>query len=442
MENEYSKTENAAELRRRAEELVLSNAGQQQEDIEALLPDSFKKTLHSLCVHQVELEMQNEDLRRAQMELDAARARYFDLYDLAPVGYITLTESGLIQEANLMAATLLGSPRVALTRNSISHFILKDDQDSYYLRRKRLFETAEPQAWELRMVKQDGTAFWAHLQTTIAEGEGGARVCRCVLSDITHLKQAEAILKRAKEDAEIASKAKSEFLNNIAHDFRTPMHAIMGLSTFFQTENATANQKKYANIINEKSKGLLVLIEELLDVSRLDAGKLKLRAIEFDLKEAVLEAVNAGRTELTAQEVTLTCSVEEGLARVNGDKIRFSQILNNLIGNAIKYTDKGEIIVSVVRQPENCSGDKCRVRVSVKDTGLGIPGSKQELIFDAYTRFQEFNGTRERGGVGLGLYITKTLVELMGGTVRVVSEVGVGSEFVVVLDFDIAGTGK
>ncbi len=442
MENRDNSAEHAAELRRRAEETALKNAVQSPDDIEFLSLDRIKKTLHELRVHQIELEMQNEELRRAQAELDAARARYFDLYDLAPVGYITITEPGMILEANLTAATLLGSPRGTLARNPISHFILKEDQDSYYLHRKQLFETGKPQAWELRMVKKDGTIFWAHLQATVAEGEAEARGCRYVLSDITHLKQAEAILKKGKEDAESASKAKSEFLNNIAHDFRTPMHAIMGLSTFFQSEKATPKQREYANIINEKSKGLLTLIEELLDVSRLDAGKLELRSVEFDLKESVLELARAGTNELMGKEVTLVCSVEAGLPQVKGDKIRFSQILNNLIGNAIKYTDKGEIVVGVTRQLEKCPKGKCRIRISVKDPGLGIPEDKQELIFEAYTRFQEFDGTRERGGVGLGLYITKTLVELMGGTISVVSEVGKGSEFIVVMDFDIAGNEK
>ena len=442
MENRDNSAEHAAELRRRAEETALKNAVQSPDDIEFLSLDRIKKTLHELRVHQIELEMQNEELRRAQAELDAARARYFDLYDLAPVGYITITEPGMILEANLTAATLLGSPRGTLARNPISHFILKEDQDSYYLHRKQLFETGEPQAWELRMLKMDGTVFWAHLQATVAEGEGGARVCRCVLSEITRLKQAEEILRKGKEDAESASKAKSEFLNNIAHDFRTPMHAIMGLSTFFQSEKATPKQREYANIINEKSKGLLTLIEELLDVSRLDAGKLELRSVEFDLKESVLDVVKAQTVELMGKEVTLACTIEEGLPQVKGDKIRFTQILNNLIGNAIKYTDKGEIVVGVTRQLENCPEGKCRIRISVKDPGLGIPEDKQELIFEAYTRFQEFDGTRERGGVGLGLYITKTLVELMSGTISVVSEVGVGSEFIVGLAFDIAGNGK
>ena len=153
--------------------------------------EDAQRLLHELDVHQIELEMQNEELRRAQVELDAARARYFDLYDLAPVGYCTVSEQGLLLEANLTAATLFGLARGALVKQPISRFILKEDMNIYYLHRKKIFETGEPQAFELRMVKKDGTAFWAHLEATAAQNETGAPVCRVVLSDITGRKRAE-----------------------------------------------------------------------------------------------------------------------------------------------------------------------------------------------------------------------------------------------------------
>ena len=179
----------ANNLRRQAEE----KAAKMTENQEALSPEETRQMLHELRVHQIELEMQNEELRRAQAELDAARARYFDLYDLAPVGYCTLSEKGLILEANLTAATLLGVARGALVKQPISRFILKEDQDIYYLHRKQLFETGEPQACELRMVKKDGTAFWAHLAATVAQDADGAPVCRVVMSDITERKRTEGV---------------------------------------------------------------------------------------------------------------------------------------------------------------------------------------------------------------------------------------------------------
>jgi two-component system cell cycle sensor histidine kinase/response regulator CckA len=187
----------AAELRPRAEEMARRDGARTPENPEALSPEEIRRRLHELRVHQIELEMQNEELRRAQVELDAARMRYFDLYDLAPVGYCTVSETGLILESNLTAARLLGVPRGALVKQLISRFILKSDQDLYYRHRKRLFETGELQAYELRMVNNDGAAFWVRLESTAAQAEDGKRVGRVVLIDITERKCAEEALARS-----------------------------------------------------------------------------------------------------------------------------------------------------------------------------------------------------------------------------------------------------
>jgi PAS domain S-box-containing protein len=194
MNNKDNRPGEAAELRRRAEEAARSS-----EDLETLSPEDTRRILHELRVHQIELEMQNEELRRAQVELGAARARYFDLYDLAPVGYVTLSEQGLFVETNLTAATLLGVNRSALVKQPVSRFILEEDHDIYYRHRKRLFETGAPQACDLRMVNNDGTAFWARLEATTAQDADGAPVCRLVLSDITEPKRAEAALRESRE---------------------------------------------------------------------------------------------------------------------------------------------------------------------------------------------------------------------------------------------------
>ena len=183
-------------LRQRAEAAFRGNSAGlpdklDAEKLAALSPRETQLMLHELHVHQVELEMQNEELRRAQLELDSSRARYIDLYDLAPVSYCTISEAGLILEANLTAATLLGVARSMLVKRPISRFIYKADQDIYYLHFKRLLETSEPQAFELRMVKNEGTHFWAHWTTTAAQHADRAPELRAVLTDITARKQAQ-----------------------------------------------------------------------------------------------------------------------------------------------------------------------------------------------------------------------------------------------------------
>ncbi len=191
MKGQEDRSIDGAEIRRQAEEAVRDNPIYAQEDSVLLSPEEIRRTFHELRVHQVELEMQNEELRRAQLELDAARERYFDLYDLAPVSYVTVSEKGLVIEANLTAASLLGVARSALVQRPLAQFIFREDQEQYYLHRKRLLDTGEPQAFELRMQKSDGTLCWARLTATATEHANGAPLCRVAFSDITEHKLLE-----------------------------------------------------------------------------------------------------------------------------------------------------------------------------------------------------------------------------------------------------------
>jgi PAS domain S-box-containing protein len=220
MTNPDTRPNDAVDLRQKAESLARQRAAQTPEDIAALSPEDIRNILHELRVHQIELEMQNEELRTAQAELEASRFRYFDLYDLAPVGYCILSEQGLILEANLTAATLLGTPRSALIKQPISRLILKDDQTIYYLYRKQLFETGESQECELRLVTSDGALFWAHLKGTAAQAEDGAPLCRVVISDITDRKQAEEALKKSEEKYRLIAENMSDVISLLDMDLR------------------------------------------------------------------------------------------------------------------------------------------------------------------------------------------------------------------------------
>ncbi|MEI8386182.1 MAG: PAS domain S-box protein [Verrucomicrobiota bacterium] len=183
-----------ASLRQRAEKLFRETLDQSQDHLDGLSPETLRSALHELRVHQIELEMQNEELLRVQGDLDGSRVRYFDLYDLAPVGYCTLSEHGLILEANLTAATLLGAARGTLVTKSFSSFIAKEEQDVYYLHLKRVLGTGEPQSFDLRMAKSDGSAFWGHVEACAAKDEAGSPVCRVTLIDITGRKRTEEVM--------------------------------------------------------------------------------------------------------------------------------------------------------------------------------------------------------------------------------------------------------
>jgi PAS domain S-box-containing protein len=190
----FKTDEGATELRKRAEKIARGKATQLPQNMEALSPEKIQHAFDELQAHQIELEIQNEEMRRAQAELDAARAHYFDLYDMAPIGYFTLSEKGLILEANLTSTAMLGVARGAMVMQPLSSFILKEDQDIYYLYRKQLFETGMPQGCELRMVKMNNTEFWVRLEATLAMDMEGAPVCRAVMSDITKRKDVDDAL--------------------------------------------------------------------------------------------------------------------------------------------------------------------------------------------------------------------------------------------------------
>ena len=184
-------------LRQQAERIARDKAGMALENLNALSSDDAQRVLHDLQVHQIELELQNEELRQAQDALEASRARYFDLYDLAPVGYFTLDENGLILEANLTGANMLGVARAALVKQPLSRFVLGEDADNYYLHHKQLFKTGEPQAFELRLSRKDSAPFTAWIEATVAPGAGGARISRKVVSDITERKAIQEKLRHS-----------------------------------------------------------------------------------------------------------------------------------------------------------------------------------------------------------------------------------------------------
>jgi PAS domain S-box-containing protein len=190
------------DLRQRAELLAERVNAKPRADEADSVPNGYSLLVHELLVHKLELEMQNEELRRAQTKLEIQRARYFDLYDLAPVGYFSVSVPGLILEANLTAITLLGLTRSAVVGQPFTRFILKGDQDAYYRFRKSLLESGEAQVCELQMVKKDGAAFWGGLSATVVIDEAGVQVCRLTVSDVSSRRTAEEDLRRSREEKE------------------------------------------------------------------------------------------------------------------------------------------------------------------------------------------------------------------------------------------------
>lgn len=221
-----------------------------------LRPQTLEATpaaLHELEVHQIELEMQNEELRRTQTELDTARARYFDLYDLAPVGYLTVSAAGVVLEANLTATTLLGAAPGALVHRPFSQFIHKEDQDAYYLLRKQLQATGQPQTGEVRLLKKDHPPFWAGLAATLVQEEDVPPVCRLVLSDISARKRTEAILAaRARLAAFALTHSLEELLRATLDEAEALTGSVIGFYHFLEADQQTLSLQAWSTNTGQK----------------------------------------------------------------------------------------------------------------------------------------------------------------------------------------------
>jgi signal transduction histidine kinase/CheY-like chemotaxis protein len=244
------------------------------------------------------------------------------------------------------------------------------------------------------------------------------------------VKKAE-VLSRLKEEAEAAAKAKSEFLANMSHEIRTPMNAVIGFGELLKNTPLTLQQKDYVATINSSGELLVALINDILDLTKIEVDKIVLEEIDFDLNYLMHSTLKILRSRIGDKKIEMKVVYPGDLSRYfKGDPTRLRQILLNLVGNAIKFTEEGEI-VAAVRQQNGNTGDPAtgtHLVVSVRDTGIGIPKEKQDEIFKAFTQ-ADASITRKYSGTGLGLAITKSLIEKMGGAISVRSEPGKGSEF-------------
>ena len=416
------------DLRNRAEEISKKKIHGEMQNSGINLPESIQSMIHELRVYQIELEMQNEELRQTHLNLELMKERYFNLYEYAPIGYFTMLKNGTIKGTNSTAIKLWERERQEIIGNNLTAYIFKEDQDIFYLFRKKLFEELEPQHCELRMSKKDNTVFWVQLTATTVEDLTGTSACWVMISDISDRKAAEIELMKAKEKAEVANVAKSRFLANMSHEIRTPMNGVNGSLQLLKMTSLSAEQMEYVDIAQNSAKALLVVLNDILEYSKIEAGKMKLEKLQFGLRKIIKDVVNMYRLETTRKGIALETYISDEIADIYfGDSMRLRQIFSNLVGNAVKFTSEGTIRIEIEKIADIRVG-VIKLEVAVKDTGIGISNEDRELLFHRFSQVDDSN-TRRYGGTGLGLAIAKSLVEMMDGEIWMTSVVGQGSSF-------------
>jgi PAS domain S-box-containing protein len=378
-----------------------------------------------------DLLQQNDMLEKAHHAVAQERKHYLDLVEsIDGIVWEASTDPFVFTYISPKLKSILGYDPSSWTGN-LEGWIMAihpDDRAQALTCYNEQIRTVNDRAFEYRVVTVDSKVRWIRDVVTIAHEQGTSATMRGLMVDITEEKIFEQQILKAKEDAEIANKAKSQFLANMSHEIRTPMNGIIGMTEIGLESSVTEEQRSILFTIQKEANALNDLINDILDLSKIEAGRIELEEIPFDLRYLIDDLANAFSFRCRQKELSLEATLSDRVPHaVLGDPTRLRQILVNLIGNAVKFTPEGGK-VSVQCELVDDSAFHASCRFSVTDTGIGIPKEKHSMIFRSFTQ-ADGSTTRKYGGTGLGTTIAKQLVEVMGGEIGIEGDQGKGSIF-------------
>ncbi|MBF0121392.1 MAG: response regulator [Desulfobacterales bacterium] len=386
------------------------------------------------------------DRKRAEEELRKAEERYRSIFDNSTSGIFQTTLDGLFLIANEAFSKIFcydSSKELIHSTKNIASDIYVDSS-----KRSKLLELINQHSYvknfEFQAYRKDRSIIDVSINAHAVRDENDNIIyIEGMLDDITEKKQMEEI-KIAKEIAEASTKAKSNFLANMSHEIRTPMNAIIGLIGLALITNLSPKQRDYLNKVEASAKALLCIINDILDFSKIEAGKLSLEMINFDLEDVLNNLSNVVELKAAEKGLELLFNVKQNIPNtLVGDSLRLGQVLLNLVGNAIKFTESGQIVISIELEEGNkeLRENELLLRFSVQDTGIGMTDEHKERLFQAFSQADETT-TRKYGGTGLGLTISKHIIEMMGGNIYVESKQGFGSNFIFTAKFGVQKESK
>lgn len=370
---------------------------------------------------------QTDQLRSQVHKEVVMEERHRGIVENASDFIFTTDLDGRLTSFNPAGERITGFTRAEALRMNIRELLMPESEKEPWLRPELSPEAEGTVTFQSRLRTRDGRVIWIETSSRLIRDEGKTVGVLGIVRDISERKQIEEELKRARDAAEANTRAKSEFLANMSHEIRTPMNAVIGMSNLLLDTRLDERQRDFAETIRNGAEALLTVLNDILDFSKMEAGRLQIETVDFDLRETIDGTVELLAARAAAKSLELTAFVPNSLpCALRGDPSRLRQVLLNLLGNAVKFTQTGEVILQVSVDSE--AEATVQFRFEIIDTGVGIPAEEQARLFRPFTQ-ADSSTTRRFGGTGLGLAISKQIVDLMDGRCGVRSREGEGSTF-------------